>query len=126
MKITGSRSSRIRELYKKAVKEAKTSGTQFSRAVDAHRTEHGGKIDKATGKAGSKGVSGASYDDVLAKVDAKTEQFATQAIAQAPDVREAKVNAIQAAIKNGTYKIDVDAVADRLLASGLFDDIVNE
>jgi len=37
-------------------------------------------------------------------------------------VRKAKVEAIAEAIKNKTYKVDYEAVAERMLASGLFDD----
>jgi flagellar biosynthesis anti-sigma factor FlgM len=124
LKITGSRSSRIRELYKKTIQEVKTSGTQFSKAVDQAKTGLDGKVGQTTGATGKKGVSGAAYDDVQAKIEAKTEEFAAQAVASAPDIREAKVNAIQEAIKNKTYKIDAEAVAERLMASGLFDDLV--
>jgi len=123
LKITGSRSSRIRELYKKTIQEVKTSGTQFSSAVDQAKARLDGKVGQTTGRTGNKGVSGAGYDDVQAKVEAKTEEFAAQAVASAPDIREAKVNAIKQAIENKTYRIDADAVAERLLASGLFDDL---
>ncbi|MBI4859306.1 MAG: flagellar biosynthesis anti-sigma factor FlgM [Candidatus Riflebacteria bacterium] len=125
MKISGSRSARIRELYKKTVSKVKTSGTQGSKAVDAVSSKKTAAKDgvAAAGTRGTKGVSGAQYDDVLAKLEARTEEFACQAIAKAPDVRKARVDAIAKAIENGTYTFDADAVAERLAASGLFDDL---
>lgn len=122
MKIKGSQSERIRELYKKATQGVKTSGTQFSKAVDEAAGRKTGDVNKAASKAGAKNVSEARYDDVLAQVDAKTEEFAVKTVARATDVRKAKVEAIAAAIQNKTYKVDYEAVAERLLASGVLDD----
>jgi flagellar biosynthesis anti-sigma factor FlgM len=70
----------------------------------------------------TKTVSEARYDDVLAEVNAKTEEFAVQTVASAPNVRKAKVEAIAEAIRKGAYKVDYEAVAERLLASGVLDD----
>lgn len=122
MKIKGSQSERIRELYKKATQGVKTSGTQFSKAVDEAAGKKAGEVSKASSKPGAKNVSEARYDDVLAQVDAKTEEFAVKTVASAHDVRKAKVEAIAEAIKNKTYKVDYEAVAERLLASGVLDD----
>ena len=122
MKIKGSQSERIRELYKKATQGVKTSGTQFSKAVEEAAGNKTGEVGKASSKANAKNVSEARYDDVLAQVDAKTEDFAVKTVAGASDVRKAKVEAIAAAIQNKTYKVDYEAVAERLLASGVLDD----
>jgi anti-sigma28 factor (negative regulator of flagellin synthesis) len=121
VKIKGSQSERIRELYKKATQGVKTSGTQFSKAVD-EAGKKAGEVSKASSKPSAKNVSEARYDDVLAQVDAKTEEFAVKTVASAHDVRKAKVEAIAEAIKNKTYKVDYEAVAERLLASGVLDD----
>ena len=124
LKVKGSQLERIRELYKKAAQGVKTSGTQFEKAVE----EAGNKkkvtdISKASSSRGKKAVPEAHYDDVLAQIDAKTEELAAQSVAKAPDIRKAKVDAIAEAIKNKTYKFDAEAVAERLLATGLFDDL---
>ena len=120
MKVNSSQSQRIRELYKKATHGVKTSGTQFSKAVEGASTKSA-DVSKTSGSR-SKKTSEAHYEDVLAQVDAKTEEFAVKTVSQAPDIRKAKVDAIAEAIRNKTYKIDAEAVADRLLSSGLFDD----
>lgn len=122
MKIKGSQSERIRELYKKATQGVKTSGTQFSEAVKEAAGKKTGEVSKSSSKPSAKNVSEARYDDVLAQVDAKTEEFAVKTVAGANDVRKAKVDAIAEAIKNKTYKVDYEAVAERLLASGVLDD----
>ncbi|SFQ50160.1 anti-sigma-28 factor, FlgM family [Butyrivibrio proteoclasticus] len=46
----------------------------------------------------------------------KDIQVAKQAVNAAPDVREDKVKALKAAIKNGTYDVSGEAFADKLLA----------
>lgn len=121
MKIKGSGSERIRELYKKTTQGVKTSGT-FARSVDEATGKKAGEVSKAASQADKKGVSEARHDDVLARLDAKTEEFAVKTVASAPDVRKAKVEAIAEAIKNKTYKVDYEAVAERMLAAGLFDE----
>lgn len=117
LKIKGSGSERIRELYKKTTTGVKTSGT-FDKSVKAAGNE---KVSTAKPDS-KKGTSEATYDNVFAQIDAKTEQFAVKTVASAPDVRQAKVDAIAAAIKNKTYKVDFEAVAERMLAAGLFDE----
>lgn len=114
LKIKGSGSQRIRELYAKTTTGVKTSGN-FDKSVKAAGTEK-------SGASGKKGASEATYDNVFAQIDAKTEEFAVKTVASAPDVRQAKVDAIAAAIKNKTYKVDFEAVAERMLAAGLFDE----
>ena len=116
MKIKGTGSERIRELYKKTTTGVKTSG-DFSKSVEAASHK---EVSKATTQ--TKGATGATFDNVLAQIDAKTEEFAVKTVASAPDVRQAKVDAIAAAIKNKTYKVDFEAVAERMLAAGLFDE----
>ena len=121
MKIKGSGAQKIRELYTKTTQGVKTSGT-YAKAVDgASASKKNAEVSKAS-SSGKKAVSEARYDDVLAQVDARTEEFAVRTVASAPDVRKAKVEAIAEAIKNKTYKVDYEAVAERMLASGLFDD----
>ncbi|WP_188151710.1 flagellar biosynthesis anti-sigma factor FlgM [Teredinibacter waterburyi] len=53
-------------------------------------------------------VSISNTAQTLAKVEAS--------LAQVPDVDEAKVNGIRAAIENGSYSIDYNAIADGMLA----------
>lgn len=114
LKIKGSGSERIRELYKKTTTGVKASGS-FDKSVKAAGTEKA-----STTK--TKATSEATHDNVFAQIDAKTEEFAVKTVASAPDVRQAKVDAIAAAIKNKTYKVDFEAVAERMLAAGLFDE----
>jgi flagellar biosynthesis anti-sigma factor FlgM len=122
LKIERSQLERVRELYKKAVHEAKTSETQFSTAVEKAGSKTNEKIAGTAGAQDKAPVSSAQYDDLLARVDSQTEELAVQTVARAPDIREARVQAIAEAIKNKTYKIDAEAVAERMLASGIFDD----
>jgi len=47
---------------------------------------------------------------------------AAQIVATTPDVRADKVEALKAAIQDGTYSVDAEAIAGRLLLAGLADD----
>lgn len=47
-------------------------------------------------------------------------QVARAAVAKAPDIREDKVAAIKERMDAGTYSIDMDALADKLLAGYTF------
>lgn len=122
MKIRGSQQSRIRELYKKAAQEVQTSGTQFSKAVETAGRKSSLDVPRTEGP-GKKSVQGTGAGDSMDKVEAKTEDYACQVVAQAPDIREARVNSIAEAIRNKTYKVDYEAVAERMLASGILDDV---
>ena len=56
--------------------------------------------------------------------DSKDMLIAKKAIGDAPDVREDLVEQIKNEIKNGTYEMDMEKLADRLLDSGIFDDLL--
>ncbi len=47
----------------------------------------------------------------------KDYQIAKNAVAAAPDVREDKVNAIRSQMVSGTYNVQMEEVADKLLDS---------
>jgi negative regulator of flagellin synthesis FlgM len=54
---------------------------------------------------------------VRAEVSARAKEMATahQAAKSAPDVREDKIEALKRQIAEGRYKVDADAVAERML-----------
>jgi flagellar biosynthesis anti-sigma factor FlgM len=128
LKIRGSQAERIRALYKKAARSVQTSETPFAQAVgeanDIKSIKKPKDAPEVSGTRGSRSESpgAAQYEDVLARVDERAEEVAVQAVARAPDIRKAKVEALAEAIKKGTYGVDYEAVAERLLASGVLDD----
>ncbi len=56
-----------------------------------------------------------SGDKVSISSKAKDAAKATQIAKAAPDVDEEKVTRLKAAIQSGTYKVDADKIADRLV-----------
>jgi negative regulator of flagellin synthesis FlgM len=58
-----------------------------------------------------------STGDANAEISSKGKEFAkAKAIASdAPDVREEKIAALKARIAEGKYKVDADAIADRMV-----------
>jgi len=77
------------------------------------------KVGKADEK---KAVSSSFRDQLILSSTAKDTTVAKQAVASAPDVREDLVNSLKQRIDNGTYEVDVDDFAGKLLEkySGLF------
>ncbi|MBP3567716.1 MAG: flagellar biosynthesis anti-sigma factor FlgM [Lachnospiraceae bacterium] len=56
-----------------------------------------------------------SKDSVEISEFGKDLQIAKQAVAQAEDIREDKVQELKASIANGTYNVPMSALADKLL-----------
>ena len=59
----------------------------------------------------------ASTADAKAEISSKGKEFAkAKAVANdAPDIREEKIAALKARIAEGKYKVDADAIADRMI-----------
>ncbi|MCR5153436.1 MAG: flagellar biosynthesis anti-sigma factor FlgM [Lachnospiraceae bacterium] len=75
-----------------------------------------GQIYQANGTKKKIGSTSAISRDSLEISDfGKDLQVARQAVAEAPDVREEKVQEIKTSIANGTYNVPMGAVADKLL-----------
>lgn len=78
---------------------------------------------KKVGKAGEKKIASSSFrDQLILSSTAKDTTIAKQAVANAPDVREDLVNSIKQRIDNGSYEVDIDDFAGKLLEKygGLF------
>jgi negative regulator of flagellin synthesis FlgM len=52
---------------------------------------------------------------------AKDVQNLKNAISKLPDVREEKVQALRDQIEKGTYRVDADKVADKMVGESLID-----
>ena len=65
--------------------------------------------------------SGSGTSDTVQLSDQAKEIASIQrALAQLPEIDEAKVQEIREQIENGTYSIDVEALADKILADDQF------
>ena len=74
-------------------------------------------------KTEEKKVSNVSFkDQLLLSATAKDAQVARQALANTPDVREEVIAPLKEQIDNGTYEVDTDDFAGKLLEryNGLF------
>lgn len=58
-----------------------------------------------------------TMDQVSFSTVGKDMQVAKSALAEVPDVREDKVNALKESIANGTYQVSAESFADKLLAA---------
>jgi len=77
------------------------------------------KVSKAEEK---KATSAAFKDQLMISAAAQDAAIAKQAISNTPDVRESLVNSVKERIDNGTYEVDMEDFAGKLLEkyNGLF------
>jgi negative regulator of flagellin synthesis FlgM len=61
-------------------------------------------------------------DTVSLSPQVRQMQAAREALAAMPEIREEKVAAIRAQIEAGTYKIDGEKIADKMIAETLLND----
>ena len=91
------------------------------------RTQHGlgpSDVGSSNGGADNGAVSnkGRSGDALTVSTRGRVVAEAARAIAQTPEIRAEKVAALKAAIKDGTYTVDPEAIATRLLSAGIADE----
>jgi len=63
-------------------------------------------------------------DTVVISDAAKRVQEARRQLDDIPDVREEKVAQLRNQIQNGTYEIDADKIAGKMIKEGLFNDFL--
>jgi negative regulator of flagellin synthesis FlgM len=66
----------------------------------------------------------ARTDTVVISDAAKRIQEARMQLDEIPDVREDKVDQLRNQIENGTYKIDADRIAGKMITEGLINDVL--
>ena len=90
-------------------------------STQTSETSQAGKAEKAKAKKGSTSAdevaSTATPESGGAQISAKGREMAqAKAVAEgAPDVREAKIAELRKRIAEGKYKVDPEAVADRMV-----------
>lgn len=120
MKISNSQLQDIRRLYKKFVTKKKVQAAEFQETLASKATQ---STETAAAKTASN-VPGTNYNELHQAIERRKLEVAAKAVAEAPDVRQEKIDAIQAQIDAGTYHVEPEAIAERLLASGLFDEFL--
>jgi negative regulator of flagellin synthesis FlgM len=79
--------------------------------------------DKVDAAAEQKEQQQAKADTVALSSAAKDIQEAQKQLEAIPDVREDKVAQLKEQIENGTYEIDADKIADKMLKDALLNDL---
>ncbi len=65
-------------------------------------------------------------DEVTLSPRAQEYERARELLREAPDVREDVVKRLKAAIESGTHRVDPEAIAERMLAEGFFQDLFRD
>ncbi len=79
------------------------------------------KIEKSSEKAPKEICN---EDKVVLSPRAKEIHEAKKILKSIPDIREEKVAGLKKSIKNGTYKIDQEKIADKMLKESLLDELL--
>ncbi|MHB8068501.1 MAG: flagellar biosynthesis anti-sigma factor FlgM [Desulfobaccales bacterium] len=88
--------------------------------VSQLQSEQTGSVGSRAGKTSTENQS-AGNDNIVVSQQARLMQKAGEAISQAPDVRQDKVDPLQQAINQGTYSHDTQKVANSMIASMLME-----
>lgn len=101
MKITPNGNSIPIEAYVNNVQDKKVAGSPKDKAANA----------------------GAKTDTVDISDAAKRVSTAREELDRIPDVREEKVAELKAQVENGTYKINSEEIAEKMLKDGFLNDV---
>ena len=117
MKVDNTRLDAIRSL----VKKLKTEKVESTQGVDGAGATDGTTGPQGTGSTGE--VSAAGYGELHHTVEEKQLARDVQLVLEATDpARQARLDSLKAQIDAGEYKVEPEALADRLAATGLFDE----
>ena len=98
------------------INQANSSAIQGSDVTGANSAKKSEKIKTSVYDSKASG-SASKSDSVKADISSKAHEMAQakQIATDAPDVREAKVAALRDQIKNKTYNVSSEAIADKLV-----------
>jgi negative regulator of flagellin synthesis FlgM len=101
------------------VDHSKSSSAQASEAGNAKQANRSGSAQEAkkNEKAANVEANQGAHSGVKTEISAKGKEFAAvkAAATEAPDVREDKIADLKRRIAEGSYKIDTNSVADRMV-----------
>lgn len=80
-----------------------------------NRTDNVFKIYNKNQSAKKVGKSKNKEDKLNISNEAKEYQFAINKLKDIPDIRTKKVNELRAQVKSGTYKVDGDKIAEKMI-----------
>jgi len=95
------------------------SRTQVQNLLKIYGNDNSSKLDK---KQLSK-IAGKN-DELAISSESRIKQRAMQAVKQAEDIRLDKVNQLQEEISSGTYTVNDDEVAEKMIARAIVDRLV--
>lgn len=90
-----------------------TSSTEKTR--DTGKTSKTGPVAESKGKSVDKSARSGDSENIEISARAKENAQAKSVAKNAPDVNEEKIAKLKAAIESNSYKVDADALADRLV-----------
>lgn len=88
--------------------------------VSQLQTEQTGSVESRTDKK-TETTQSAAADNIQLSPKAKLMQKAGEAIANAPDVRQEKVDPLKEAVNEGSYPVDAKKVANSMIANLLME-----
>lgn len=100
------------------VSQSGNNPIQDSQAAKANATQGAKKADKAGSAASAKASEGVvATDGAKAEISFKVKELAKakDVAASAPDIREQKIAELKRKIEAGKYKVDAEAVADKMV-----------
>ena len=100
-----------------------TGNSPFAR-VDAYVKNIGKEKNRAQNSPNAAPKEGLSEDKVALSSEAKQIQEAKRIVDSLPDIREEKVAEIRERIENGTYRVDSEKIAFRMIKESILDQLL--
>ena len=100
----------------------KVPGQDPIKFLETHLLGPQGATEQSGARSGS--TSSAQTDSVEISGKAKEIQRLTQSVAQVPDSRASQVSAVQGAVESGTYNVQGQKIAEKLVQNALLDQIL--
>lgn len=88
-----------------------------------HQYQNSSPVKNETDKPGGSGVTTSAAEKVDLSAKAKDFQRIRKILDQTPDVRQEKITEIKKQIENGTYAVDSEKVAAKMVVEHLIDTI---
>jgi len=93
--------------------------TTTNTSTSAGRVAQGQEIASARKAASQDRVSGRGSDEMILSQQAKDIMFAQKVLAQTPEVRQEKVAQLQQQIAEGSFRVDAQLIADKIIEGGV-------
>ena len=99
------------------------TNVNFGRQAYVREADNSGQAQELTKNRQADAKTNIPEDKVSLSVNAKDVKIARDAVAAAPDVRQDKIQEIKPSVDNGTYQVQPEKIAEKMVAYNISEQI---